>query len=50
MAVTYSRYKFIIVSIPKRFRNGRFTSETAARSETATCLDPEALKIIRRGF
>jgi hypothetical protein len=30
MAVAYSRYKFITVSIPKRFRNGRFTSETAA--------------------
>jgi hypothetical protein len=28
MAVTYSRYKFL-VSLPKRFRNGRFTSETA---------------------
>jgi hypothetical protein len=29
MAVTYSRYKFVTVSIPKRFRNDRFTSETA---------------------
>jgi hypothetical protein len=29
MAVTYSRYKFVTVSLPKRFRNGRFTSETA---------------------
>ena len=31
MAVTYSRYKFVTVSLPKRFRNGRFTSETAVR-------------------
>jgi hypothetical protein len=29
MAVTYSRYKFLTVSLPKRLRNGRFTSETA---------------------
>jgi hypothetical protein len=29
MAVTYSRYKFVTVSLPKRLRNGRFTSETA---------------------
>ena len=29
MAVTYSRYKFVNVSIPKRLCNGRFTSETA---------------------
>jgi hypothetical protein len=38
MAVTYSRYKFVTVSLPKRFRNGRFTYETAGglRSETAT--------------
>ena len=27
MAVTYSRYKFVTVSLPKRFRNGRFTSD-----------------------
>jgi hypothetical protein len=26
MAVTYSRYKFVAVSLPKRLRNGRFTS------------------------
>jgi hypothetical protein len=31
MAVTYSRYKFVTVLLSKRFRNGRFTSETAAR-------------------
>jgi hypothetical protein len=31
MAVTYSRYKIVTVSLPKRFRNGRFTSETAVR-------------------
>jgi hypothetical protein len=29
MAVTYSRYKFVTVLLPKRFRNGRFDSETA---------------------
>jgi hypothetical protein len=29
MAVAYNRYKFVTVSLPKRFRNGRFTSETA---------------------
>jgi hypothetical protein len=29
MAVTYNRYKFVTASLPKRFRNGRFTSETA---------------------
>jgi hypothetical protein len=29
MAVTYSRYEFVAVSLPNRFRNGRFTSETA---------------------
>jgi hypothetical protein len=31
MAVTYNRYKFVTVSLPERFRNGRFTSETAVR-------------------
>jgi hypothetical protein len=39
VAVTYSRYKFVTVSLPKWFRIGRFTSETAGggfRSETAT--------------
>jgi hypothetical protein len=30
MAVTNSRYKFVTVSLPKRFHNGRFASETAA--------------------
>jgi hypothetical protein len=29
MAVTYSRYKFVTASLPKRFLNGRFASETA---------------------
>jgi hypothetical protein len=29
MAIAYSRYKFVTISLPKRFRNGRFTSETA---------------------
>jgi hypothetical protein len=28
---TYSRYKFVTVSLPKRFRNGGFNSETAVR-------------------
>jgi hypothetical protein len=56
MAVTYSRYKFVTVSLPKLFRNGRFTSEIAVRitSETVsfhkTALDPEVLKKIRWGF
>jgi hypothetical protein len=27
--VTFNRYGFVTVSIPKRFRNGRFNSETA---------------------
>jgi hypothetical protein len=36
MAVTHSRYKFVAVSLPKRFRNGRFTSETAAFEVEAT--------------
>jgi hypothetical protein len=31
MAVTYSRHKFVAVSLPKRFRNGCFTSETGIR-------------------
>jgi hypothetical protein len=29
IAVTYSHYKSVTVSLPKRFRNGRFNSETA---------------------
>ena len=31
MTVTYSRYKIITDSLPKRPRGGRFTSETAVR-------------------
>jgi hypothetical protein len=31
MAVTYDRCKYVTVSLPKRFHNGRFTSETAVR-------------------
>jgi hypothetical protein len=27
----YNRYKFVTASLPKRLRNGRFTSETAVR-------------------
>jgi hypothetical protein len=44
MAVTYGRYKFVTVSLPKRFRNGRFTSELNRH------LDPEVVKNIRRDF
>jgi hypothetical protein len=37
MAVTYSRYKFMAVSLPKRLWYFRFGSETAGfGSETAT--------------
>jgi hypothetical protein len=45
MAVTYNRYKFVTVSIPKWFRNGRFTSETAVRrfQKLNRHLDPEVL-------
>jgi hypothetical protein len=46
MAVAYSHYKIVAVSLPKRFRDVRFTSETAVRH-----LDQEALsKIIRWDF
>jgi hypothetical protein len=34
MAVTYNRYKFVTVSLWKRFRNGRFTSETAVQLDS----------------
>jgi hypothetical protein len=52
MAATYSRYKFVTVSLPKRFRNGRFNSETAMRrfQKRNGHLDPKALKKIRWGF
>jgi hypothetical protein len=54
MAVTYSRYEFLTVSLPKRFRNGRVTYETAGRrfrSETEKRpQDPEALKKFRWDF
>jgi hypothetical protein len=39
MAVKYDCYKFVTVSLLKRFRNGRFAPETAGggfRSKTAT--------------
>ena len=44
MAVTHSRCKFVAVSLPKRFRNGRFTSETAVRrfQNRNRHLDPES--------
>ena len=32
MAVSYNRYKFLTVSIPKRLHNGRFTFEIAVWS------------------
>ena len=49
MAVTYNRYKFVTVSLPKRLRNGRFNSETAVRrfQKRNRHLDPEALLKIR---
>jgi hypothetical protein len=52
MAVTYSRYKFTTVSLPKRFRNGRFASETTVRrfQKRNRHLDPEALLKTRWGF
>ena len=34
ITVAYSRYKFVTVLLPKRLRNGRFTSETAVRRFT----------------
>jgi hypothetical protein len=45
MAVTYSRYKFVTVSLPKRFCNGRFNSETAVRrfQKQNRHLDPEVV-------
>jgi hypothetical protein len=51
MAVAHNRYKFVTVPIPKRLRNGRFTSETAARrfQKRNHHLDQEVLKKIRWG-
>jgi hypothetical protein len=46
MTVACSRYKFETVSLPKRFPNGRFTSETAARSETATWIQKQLKKSV----
>jgi hypothetical protein len=47
MTVTYSRYKFVTVSLLKRLRNGRLASETAvphmAVSEAKCHLDPEVV-------
>jgi hypothetical protein len=31
IAITHNRYKFVTVSLSKRFLNGRFASETAVR-------------------
>jgi hypothetical protein len=45
MAVTYSRFKFLTVSLLKRLRNGRFISETAVRrfQKRNGYLDPEVV-------
>jgi hypothetical protein len=45
MAVAYNRYKFITASILKRFRNGRFTSETDVWlfQKRNSHLDPEVV-------
>ena len=45
MAATCSRCKFVTVALPKRFRNGRFTSETAVWrfQNWNRHLDPEAV-------
>jgi hypothetical protein len=45
MADAHNRYKFVTVSFPKRFRNGRFTSETAVRrfQMRNRQLDPEVV-------
>ena len=45
MAVTYNRYNFLTVSLPKQLRNGRFTSETAVRrfQKRNRHLDPEVV-------
>jgi hypothetical protein len=52
MAVAYSRYKFVTVSLPKPFRNGRYTFETAVRrfQKQNRHLDPEAIKNILWNF
>jgi hypothetical protein len=54
MAVAHGRYKFVTVSLPKRFRNGRFASETAVRRfqkyNRHLDPDPEVLKNTRWGF
>jgi hypothetical protein len=52
MAVTHNRYKFVTASLPKRLRNGRFTSETAVRrfQKRNGYLDPEVVKTVRWNF
>jgi hypothetical protein len=52
MAVTYNRYKFVTVSLLKRLRNGRFTSETAVRQfqKRNGHLDPKVINKTRWGF
>jgi hypothetical protein len=47
MAITCSRYDFATVSLPKRFRNGRFSG--GFRSETATWIQKH-FKQIRLNF
>jgi hypothetical protein len=50
MAVAYGSYKFVTVSLPKLLRNGRFTSETAARrfQKRNGYLDPEVVGLLER--
>jgi hypothetical protein len=45
MAVTYNRYKFVTVSLPKRLIGDRFSSETAVRrfQKRNHHLDPEVV-------
>ena len=47
MAVTYNRYKFVTVPLPKGLRDGRFTSETTVRrfQNRNHHLDPEVVTV-----
>ena len=53
-AVTYGRYKPVTVSLPRRPRNGRVTSETAVRrfQKRSRHLDPEVVLKLKnpRGY
>jgi hypothetical protein len=52
MAVTHTnnRYKLVTISLLKRFRTGRFNSETALRRFKKQILDPEVVSNIRWNF